>query len=263
MNQESRHGVKTRFVHARDWKVLAEDLIAACDAHTRLIALSFVQFSNGYRADLERVGAFCRERGIYLCVDAIQGLGPVELDVRRCQIDFLAAGAHKWMLGPMGIGFLYVRRELQEHLWPAAISHFGVRQNPDSLLKYELSFRHTAEKFEGGLPNYAGILGFDAALGFLSRVGWGAIRARVLMLTDHLCANLMQRGYRLLSHRGAGEKSATVTFVSERTSSPELLARLTTAGIIVSLREGAIRVAPYFYNTVEDIDRMLAALRGP
>ena len=262
LNQESRYGVRTRLVPARRGKVLVDDLMAACDARTRLITVSFVQFSNGYRVDLERLGAACRERGISLCVDAIQGLGPVDLDVRRCHIDFLAAGAHKWMLGPMGIGFLYIRRDLQAHLWPAYVSHFGVFQSPESMTRYELTFRHTAEKFEGGLPNYAGIFGFDAGLSLLYDVGLNAIRDRVMMLTDHLCEHVSRRGCRVLSHRGADERSGTVAFVSEREPAKDTAARLADAGVVVSLREGAVRVAPHFYNTVEDIDRLLAALPG-
>jgi selenocysteine lyase/cysteine desulfurase len=260
LNLEARYGVETRIVPARDGRVLADDLSGACDERTRVITVSFVQFFNGYRADLERLGKLCRERGIYLCVDAIQGLGPVELNVRRCRIDFLAAAAHKWLLGPMGIGFLYVRRELQDSLWPAHISHFGVAPRSDRLLDYELRFKPTAEKFEGGLPNYAGIFGLETSMGLLDEVGLAAIRTRTLELTDHLCTELPRRGYRLLSHRGPGEKSGTVTFVSDREASEAIFARLSQAGVIVSLREGAIRVAPYFYNTEAEIERLLGAL---
>lgn len=260
LNLESRYGVKTTLVPARDGRVLADDLIAACDAHTRLLTISFVQFSNGYRADLERLGAFCRERDVRFCVDAIQGLGPLQLDVRRCRIDFLAAGGQKWLLGPVGLGFLYVRREVQAELWPSELGHLGVLQNTDRYTEYNLTFRDTAEKFEGGAPNYLGVFGLDAALDPFFAVGPAEVEGRVLALTDHLCAGLRETRCRLLSHRGPGESSGTVSFVSEVESSPALFARLSDAGIVVSLREGAIRVAPHFYNTHEEIDRLLATL---
>ena len=260
LNLESRYGVTTKLVPARDGRVLADDLIVACDERTRLLTISFVQFSNGYRADLERLGAFCRERDIRFCVDAIQGLGPLQLDVRRCGIDFLAAGGQKWLLAPIGIGFLYVRREVQHELWPSEIGHNSVMQNTERYTEYNLTFRPTAEKFEGGVPNYLGVYGLDAALDPFFAVGLDQVEARVLALTDHLCDGLRETNCRLLSHREPGEKSGTVAFVSEVESSPDLYARLTDAGIVVSLREGAIRVAPHFYNTHEEIDRLLAAL---
>lgn len=260
LNLESRYGVRTTLVPARDGRVLADDLIAACDERTRLLTISFVQFSNGYRADLERLGAFCQERGIRFCVDAIQGLGPLQLDVRRCRIDFLAAGGQKWLLGPIGIGFLYVRREAQAELWPAEIGHNSVFQNTERYTEYNLTYRPTAEKFEGGVPNYLGVYGLDAALDPFFAFGPDQVEARVLALTDHLCDGLREARCRLLSHRGPGEASGTVAFVSEVEASPALFARLTEAGIVVSLREGAIRVAPHFYNTHEEIDRLLAAL---
>lgn len=260
LNQESRYGVKTKLVPARDGKVLAEDLIEACDSHTRVLSVSFVQFSNGYRTDLERIGSFCREQGIYFCVDAIQGLGALQLDVRKCKIDFAAAGSHKWLMGPVGIGFLYIRKEMQAELWPSEIGHLGVMQNTDKYTEYNLTFRPSAEKFEGGVPNYAGVFGFDESLRLFHDVGPGAIEERVLMLTDYLSQEIQERGYRLLSHRSPMEKSGTVTFVSDHYASDNIFARLTKEGIIVSLREGAIRVAPHFYNTTEEIDRLLAIL---
>jgi cysteine desulfurase / selenocysteine lyase len=260
LNQESRYGVKTKQVPARDGKVLAEDLIAACDEHTRIISVSFVQFSNGYRADMERIGAFCRERDILFCVDAIQGLGALQMDVRKYNIDFLAAGSHKWLMGPVGIGFLYLRKDRQADLWPAEVGHLGVLQNTDKYTEYNLTFRDSAEKFEGGVPNYTGVFGFDESLKLFHGVGPAAIEERVLMLTDHLCEGIEERGYRLLSHRAPMEKSGTVTFVSDQVPSTTIFDTLSAAGVIVSLREGAIRVAPHFYNTTDEVDRLLETL---
>jgi selenocysteine lyase/cysteine desulfurase len=260
LNLEQRYGVKTTLVPHRDGKVLADDLIAACDDRTRLITVSFVQFSNGYRADLDRLGELAERRGIRLCIDAIQGLGPLTLDVRRARIDFLACGGHKWLLGPIGAGFFYVRRERQAELWPAETGHLGVFQNTEKYTEYNLAFRPTAEKFEGGVHNYLGVAGLDAALGMILEIGPEQVERAVLGLTDYLCAELERRGFRVLSHRAPAEKSGTVAFVSDRRASAELHARLTEAKVIVSLREGAIRVAPHFYNTTDDVDALLRAL---
>lgn len=260
LNQESRYGVKTKLVPAREGRVLADDLIAACDDRTRIISVSFVQFSNGYRADVERIGEFCRENDILFCVDAIQGLGPLRIDVKKSKIDFLAAGSHKWLMGPVGIGFLYVDKAAQKDLWPSEIGHLGVLQNTDKYTEYNLTFRDSAEKFEGGVPNYTGVFGFDESLKLFHQTGLEAIEARVLELSDHLCEGIAERGYRLLSHREPSEKSGTVTFVSDYLSADEIFERLSSAGVIVSLREGAIRVAPHFYNTKDEIDRLLKTL---
>jgi selenocysteine lyase/cysteine desulfurase len=184
----------------------------------------------------------------------------LRLDVRRPQIDFLACGGHKWLLGPIGMGFLFVRKDLQSELWPVECGHLSVQQNTEKYTEYKLNFKPSAERFEGGVANYAGVFGLDAALNLFFDVGPAAIEARVLELTDYLCDQVTRRGYRLRSHRGPGEKSGTVSFVSDRHPSKALFERLTAAKIVVTLREGAIRVAPHFFNTHEELDRLLATL---
>lgn len=260
LNLKSRYGVDTRLVPARDGRIAVEDLIAACDAHTRVVAVSFVQFSNGFRLDLDRLGGYCRDHGIYLCVDAIQGLGALPLNLAETQVDFLSCGGHKWLLGPMGLGFLYLRRELQGTLWPAEVGHHSVVLDPAHYIAYNLTFRPTAEKFEASVPNYTGVFGLSASLDLFHAIGPAEIASRVLAVTDHLCEGLIARGYRLRSPRGPSEKSGAVAFVSDRHPSAELHAHLEEARVIVSLREGAIRVSPHFYNTEDEIDRLLSSL---
>jgi selenocysteine lyase/cysteine desulfurase len=260
LNLEARFGVTTTLVPARDGRVRADDLVAACQARTRVVAVSFVQFSNGYRTDLDRLGAFCRERGIFLCVDGIQGLGALPLDVSKTPVDFLSCGGHKWLLGPLGLGFLYLRRELQAQLWPVEVGHHSVLQDQEHYTSYNLTFRDDAEKFEASVPNFVGVFGLSRSLDLFHSVGQAAITGRILALTDRLCEGLVQSGYRLLSPREPEEKSGAVTFVSARHGSKELHERLREARIIVSLREGAIRVSPHFYNTEDEIDRLLAAV---
>lgn len=260
LNLEARFGVTTTLVPARGGRVAADDLVAACDDRTRIVAVSFVQFSNGYRIDLDRLGAFCRGRGIYLCVDGIQGLGALPLDVSKTPIDFLACGGHKWLLGPLGVGFLYLRRDVQPQLWPVEVGHHSVVLDEERFTAYSLRFRDDAEKFEASAPNYAGVFGLSRSLDLFHAVGQPAITARVLSLTDRLCEGLAHLGCRLFSPRGLSEKSGAVTFVSDRVASKQLHARLRDAGVVVSLREGAVRVSPHFYNTEEEIDRLLAVV---
>jgi cysteine desulfurase / selenocysteine lyase len=260
LNLKARYGVETRLVPARDGRVVVDDLMAACDSRTRVVAVSFVQFSNGFRVDLDRLGAYCRGRGIYLCVDGIQGLGAVALDVSATPVDFLACGGHKWLLGPFGLGFLYLRREVQSAVWPAEVGHHSVEQDPAHYTSYNLTFRPTAEKFEASVPNFTGVLGLSASLDLFHTVGLPAVASRVVAPTDRLCDGLVARGYRLRSPRGPSEKSGAVTFASDHHPSPDLHARLREARVITSLREGAVRVSPHFYNTEAEIDRLLATL---
>jgi len=262
LNLEARFGVTTTLVPARGGRVRVDDLREACHAQTRVVAVSFVQFSNGYRIDLDRLGAFCRERGILLCVDGIQGLGALPLDVSRTPVDFLSSGGHKWLLGPLGLGFLYLRRELQAQLWPVEVGHHSVLQDQEHYTSYNLTFRNDAEKFEASVPNYVGVFGLSRSLDLFHSVGQAAITGRIVSLTDRLCEGLVESGCRLLSPREPSEKSGAVTFVSQRHGSQQLHARLREAQIIVSLREGAIRVSPHFYNTEDEIDRLVAVVSG-
>lgn len=261
-NLKQRFGVETKMVANREGRVLIDDLIASVDRQTRLITISFVQFSNGFRADLDRLGSFCRERQILLHVDGIQGVGPCVIDVKRSNVDFLACGAHKWLLGPIGIGFLYVRRELIPELWASEVGHLGVKQNVKVYREYSLTFRDSAEKFEGGVHNYAGAFGFDKSLELFHLVGPNLIAARIERLTDQLCEGITKRGYRLMSHRGPGEKSGTVSFVHDTRPVTDVYHQIMDAGIYVTISEGMIRVAPHFYNTPEEIDRLIGVLKG-
>ena len=262
-NLKDRFGVETKMVKHRDRRILVDDIIAAVDEHTRLVTVSFVQFFHGYTVDLDRLGDFCREKGILLHVDGIQGVGPLVIDVKKSKIDFLACGGHKWLLGPIGIGFLYIRKELISELWASEPGHLGVKQNVSAYRDYTLSFRDTADKFEGGVHNYIGAAGFAESLKMFLEIGPQAISNRILFLTDMLSDGITQKGFRLLSHRDVGEKSGTIAFDHENQKTETIYHRLLDAGIFVTISEGAIRVAPHFYNTIEEIERIIDTLQGP
>lgn len=261
-NLKEPFGVETKMVEGHNGRVSVDDIMAAVDSRTRLVTVSFVQFSNGFRTDLARLGALCRARGVYLHVDAIQGVGPLTVDVANEKIDFLSCGGHKWLLGPIGAGFLYIRRALIPELWACEPGHLGVKQNVTRYRDYTLTFRDTAEKFEGGVHNYAGVAGLSRSLDMFHEVGPARISARILELTDQLCEGIVMRGYRLLSPRGPGEKSGTVSFVHDSRPTSEIYLQIMDAGIHVTVSEGAVRVAPHFYNTTEEIDRLIRVLKG-
>jgi len=258
LNLQDRYGVQTRIVPARDGRVHAEDLFAAADDSTKVLAVSFVQWTTGQRMDLESIGRFCEEKGIYLVVDAIQGLGALEVDVTRFKADFLSAGAYKYLLGPLGVGCFYCRRELLTDVWPSRMGHRNVVD--DMSLNYKLDLWPSAKRYEAGGMNYLGLFGLDASLEMIERAGVESIERHVLRLTDLLIKNLQEKGYRVISPLLPGERSGIVSFVDQRHDSEALLRRLAEAKVIVSLREGAIRASAHLYNNEEDIERLVKAL---
>ncbi len=255
-----RRGVEVRFAPASENRILVEDVAALMDRRTRLVAISFVEFRTGFRNDLDALADLCRQREAYLCVDGIQGLGALQFSVARTPVDFLAAHGAKWMLGPIGAGFLYVRRELLGILDPVMAGWRSVVDR-DDYFKYDSPLRESGERFEPGSPNFAGLLGMEAAIELLCSVGMGEVEARILSLTDHLISGLQARGCAIetpIKHRH--ERSGIVSFHHPAVESSALCERLHAADVIVSLRGDLIRVSPHFYNTEQDLDRLLAAL---
>ncbi len=229
------------------------------DPRVRVLAVSFVQFSNGWKADLARLGEACRGRGTYLVVDAIQGLGAAPLDVRATPVDLIACGGQKWLLSPWGSGFLYVRRELVPRLEPAAASWLAMEGSDDvsNLLRYSDRFVADARRFEA--PNaFQDGLGFATSLGLLLELGVDAIDAYTRSLGEPLLAWARRRGFRIVSPPDGPHRSAIVCVAVPEPL--EVHRRLRQAGIVCSLREGALRFAPHCYNTMEEVERAVEVL---
>ena len=255
-----RRGVEVRFAPARDNRILVEDIASLMDSRTRLVAISFVEFQSGYRNDLDALSTLCHKRGAYLCVDGIQGLGALQFSVAQTPVDFLAAHAAKWMLGPIGAGFLYVRSELLEVLNPVMAGWRSVVDR-DDYFKYDSPLCDCGERYEPGSPNFAGLLGMEAAIELLLSAGMREIETRILSLTDYLITGLQARGCAIdtpISDRRW--RSGIVSFRHMAVDSAELCERLHAAGVVVSLRGDLIRVSPHFYNTEDELDRLLAVL---
>ncbi|MFC2036822.1 aminotransferase class V-fold PLP-dependent enzyme [Chloroflexota bacterium] len=255
-----RRGVEVRFTPARDNRVLVEDVAALMDDRTRLVSISYVEFGTGYRNDLDALAALCQEHGAYLCVDGIQGLGALQFDVAQTPVDFMATQAAKWMLGPIGAGFLYIRRGLLPRLDPV-MSGWRAVVDRDNYYRYDSPLRTSGERFEPGSVNVVGLLGMEAAMELLLSVGLDNIEARILALTDSLITGLQERDCTIttpIAHRR--ERSGIVCFRQPSVKSAELAERLRAADVIVSLRGDVIRVSPHFYSTEEDLERLLEVL---
>jgi len=252
-------GVETRFVPARDGRVPIEDIERQMDDRTRVVALSFVEFLNGFRNNLEAIGRLCRERGILFCVDAIQGLGVFDVDVAGQCVDFLSCGGHKWLLGFQGIAGFYCRGDLMDRLRIREVGWRSV-EGQDDPLGYDLTPLPTAKRFEGGSENLIGIVGLDAAIGLLQEVGVDFVRDRVKALTDRIVEGLEERGYTIMSPRGPDEWSGIVSLQHPEIPFRDLGERLKNAGIELKVRIDHVRVSPHFYNTSEEVDTFLSAL---
>jgi cysteine desulfurase/selenocysteine lyase len=264
MAQESR-GVVTRLMCQRDRRISPELVREAWGDRTRVLAVSFVQWNSGFRADLAALAELAHERGAVLFCDAIQGLGALRLDVRECGIDLLSAGAHKWLLGLQGLGLFYCRRPLLAELAPTHVAGGSLaddRDPEDPDAPYARDWPPAARRFEEGTRNYAGIAALGASLALIEEVGIDRIEARVGGLTDYLVAEVEKRGCRVESPRGPGEWSGIVLFAPPA-SGPDaaaLVARMHQRGIVVNAREGCIHMGVHFYNTRAEIERVLAVL---
>ncbi len=255
-----RKGVELRLYRAERGRIDVKGLVRLCDARTRVLAISAVQFWSGFRTDLGALGSALNGRDVLLVVDAIQAVGALRLDLSATPVDFLCAGAQKWLLGPIGVGFAYVGPRMLERLTPVTIGADSVVHD-EEYLAYDLTLKPDARRFEEAAPNYPGILGMGAAVNLLLRAGTPAVEEVVLRLADRLRDELPSRGYELvLKPTRPSERSAIVSFRHPRTVPAELHARLREAGVIISLRGDFLRASPHYFNSDEDLDRLLEAL---
>ena len=231
------------------------------DPRVRVLAVSLVQFSSGYLVDLERISAATRETGAYLVVDAIQGLGQLPLDLSRVQVDVLACGGQKWLLSPWGSGFVYVRRELIGRLDPAVTGWLAFEGTDDlsRLTQYDDTLRSDARRFELMTLPYQDFAGFGTSLDLLLELGIERIRDHIRSLHQPVLSWAERSGTRVLSPRGA-HGSGILCVAPEGVR--EVHRRLKASRIVCSLREGAIRLSPHCFNTVDEMERVAHALAG-
>lgn len=252
-------GVEIDFVHSKKGAVNSNDIIAAVQPETRLIAISAVQFLSGYRANLKRIGEFCRERGIIFSVDAIQAVGALPVDVSECKIDFLSSGTQKWLLGLMGLSFIYITEELQHEITPRFVG-WASMENQTSLLDYNFTFKKSADALQNGTINMIGVNALIGALDLLHAVGQARIQDRIVEHTLYLNERLQEIGLKPLSAKYKLKNlSGIVSFASPRAKL--ISQKLTEAKISSSLREGFIRLSHHFYNTTEELEAAIEVIR--
>jgi len=263
MEAARRHGCKVELVPERteatgSSRVSEDELIeVASKPNVRLLAISHVQWGSGQRMDLDKLGAFCRSRGILFSVDVIQSLGIVPIDVRRSNIDFLMAGGHKWLMSPPGAGVLFCRHELIDQINPASVGWLSVI-NP---MKWELNYtlRPEAGRFETGTPALGSLVGLNASLRLLLDVGISSIHQRVTTLGDYFADELLKKGYTLATPR-TGLNGGSVCFTRTGVDPAETVKRLHDHKIEIATRTARLRFSPHFYNTKDQVNRLLERL---
>jgi selenocysteine lyase/cysteine desulfurase len=257
-------GVEVRLLNIKKFGAIRTvDVMGQVDENTKLVALACCHFISGFRIEISAIGKFLRERGILFCLDAIQTLGAFPTTVEH--VDFLAADAHKWLLGPCGAGIFYVRRDLQEKLNPPIYGWHNVR-NPNFVAQEQIVFRSGAVKYEAGTQNLVGLVGLIASMELALEIGVENIAAELLRKRALLVPALQAKGFTVLNADAKPENaSGNVSFFQPGKDLTALNQKLSEAGIIASLRtdrkgQNYIRFSPHFYNTDAELRRVLELL---
>src|SRR5271170_8161466 len=257
-------GVEVRLLNIKNYGAIRpRDVMGQIDENTKLVALASCHFISGFRLDFETIGKFLRERGILFCLDAIQTLGAFPTTVEH--VDFLAADAHKWLLGPCGAGIFYVQRELQEKLNPPIYGWHNVR-NPNFVAQEQIVFRSGAVKYEAGTQNLVGLVGLIASMEVALEIGVENIAAELLRKRNWLVPALQKKGFTVLNADAKTENaSGIVSFFQAGKDLVALNQKLSDAGIVASLRtnragQNFIRFSPHFYNTDKELQLALDLL---
>lgn len=255
----AKFGVELRWVKNRQGRITVDDIRALMDSRTRIVSLSAVQFSNGYRQDLHGTANLCNERGVLLNLDGIQWVGALSIDVERLGIHFLSAGGHKWLLAPIGTGFFYCRQSAMDRIEPPTVGYHTVDKHEDHM-DYDLVYRANAGRFEEALVNFPGIWGLDAAVRIHLALKPAEVERHIRGLSDRAADGLRGRGYEIVSPFGDAERSGILSFRHPGLKAESIAERLKAAGVDLAVRGGALRISPSYYNEVQEIDRFLDAL---
>ena len=266
-------GIEIDTVSNHNGRILIEDIEAAIRPKTRVVAISSVQWSNGFRCDLDTLSRLCRERGVFLILDAVQQIGSIPFDVQRTPVDAIACGGHKWLMAPFGCGFLYLSKEFRAKVKPPLAGYLSVAdpeggwdtyfETPSIVPVREFEFIHDTRRWEtGGTANYPGAIGLAESVGLINDIGIENVGRHVLSLTDYLIEQLHQRKIRVVTPEAREERSGIVTFtLDELGDNIALMNFLQEQKVLVSVRYtsnvGGVRVSCHLFNITGDLDRLV------
>ncbi len=261
-----KKGVEVRMLRNEEGYVSSEEYERTTDERTRLIVVSLVSWINGMRADVEAIGKLAEAHGSYLLVDATHGAGYLKIDVAKWKAHFIATSNYKWLLSPFGASEFYISKRVLEEFEPLQVGWHSVVGDSRALGLDAYELPHTAKKFEPGNPDYAAIYGLGQSLRFLSRFGFPKIEERTLRLSGQIIEGVGKLGMEVLTPREDVKRSALIFARSKGIDGGALARKLKKRNVWVSGRYfgklSGLRIAPYFYNTENDVDDLLEALRS-
>jgi len=262
--RQKKRGLELRCVMSKDGRVLTEDVEKAVDDKTWAVAASFVEYGNGFKNDLRALSEIVHEHGAYLVVDGVQGVGEVDIDVKRSGVDFMACASYKWLVSPAGTGFLYVDRRLIEEFEPLfagwrSLAPEAFDEPQGFEVPQSIKWRGDAERFELGARPTLQIVGLRAALSLILDLGMPSIESRIRELTDYLVDKLRDLKFSIQTPLEDKHRSAIVNF--KHGDPVDTVNKLRSKGVVTAPRDRGIRVSPHFYNDESDIDALIAALR--
>ena len=253
-------GAELRLTPERDGRIDLDEFIALIDSNTKVVAISSVQYASGYKADLERIGRAARGADALFCVDIIQGFGAFGYDLPAQYVDAACGASHKWLCAPEGCGIMYLSDRARTRVKPTFVGWISV-ETPWNFEDREQAFKSGALAWESGTGCSSLFYGLEQSLKLLRDTGLTRIERHLDDLTNHLCDGLAGRNYEIVSSRAIGEKSQIVCIKHlGGLTSNQIAAHLENEKIIVSPRGDRVRIAPHFYNNLEDIERLVVAL---
>jgi len=253
LNLEKK-GVTVKIVDSDYGEDATAKILAAVDEATRVLSISFVEWIDGFKYDLDRIGKFCHEKEVVFVVDSIQGVGAMKMDVQSSKISFLSNGGFKWLLSPNGTGFIYVGKNILPKIDMKYLGYLSLVKNPMEF-DYDLTLKDGAKKFRLGSISDNGIAAMEMSLDLILELGIERIQSHILELIQYASGGIKSKGYDLLGNFPEENRSGILSFGGNDIA--DVYQRLIDRNIIVSFRKNWIRVSPHFYNTREDIDRML------
>ncbi len=254
-----RFGVEVRLADLDQYSIPEEALLDQCDPHTRLISISSIQYANGVRMDLARIGEYCQSQRILFCVDAIQSLGAVRFDVQTIHADFVMADGHKWMLGPEGVALLYCASPNIDQL---RLNQYGwhMVKHKNEFERMDWSPAEDAQRFECGSPNSLGIHALHASLSLLQEHGIEAVSKQISANVAQIEAGIRELGCECLTPSEPQRRGGIITFRIPAKDNQGIFRSLQQSGILCAYRAGGIRFSPHFYTPPAAIERALDRL---
>lgn len=253
-------GVDLRLCKETGGRIGADEFISLIDENTKLVSISAVQFSNGFRADLEKIGRAAREVDALFAVDIIQAFGAVPFNLEKQFIDIACGASHKWLFSPEGCGILYLNERARKRVKPTLVGWISV-ETPWDFTNYEQNWKQGALAWESGTGGSALFYGLEQSLKILHEQGAENIQKYLEELTDYLCEKLSEKDYEIVSSRKPGEKSQIVSVMPKNgAEAKDVAADLEKEKIVVSPRGKYLRIAPHIFNNRADIDQLIEFL---